>query len=93
MSKLQNIPSQKNVPSPKNMFFILINLLIPRSQGVPYLLIKHTICSTFGWDVLRLGTFYSWDVVELGVLGLGRSGAWDVLRLWTSWSWDVLGLG
>jgi 1,4-dihydroxy-2-naphthoate octaprenyltransferase len=48
-----------------------------------------------GWDVLRLGTFYSWDVLELGRLGVGCFGVgmfwgWVVLWLGMFWGWDVL---
>jgi hypothetical protein len=55
------------------MLFILIILLRPRSQWVPSLSIKHTIFSTVGRDVLRLGSFHSCKIFELGRFRVGCS--------------------
>ncbi len=80
------------------MLFILIILLVPRSQWVPSLLIKHFFHSRLAplkaWDVFIVGRFWSWDVLQLGPFG-----SWYVLGLGTFWvlvrfrAWDVLGLG
>jgi hypothetical protein len=51
--------------------FILMMFLVPRSQKVPSLLTKYTTFFIGAWDVLRLGTFHSGHVLDLGFFMVG----------------------